>query len=173
MTTNRLLYIMGKVARQLIKSYITDFEKHDTDRINKTNGQVKFIWQVRNSGTWLYMYNEEDWAERLIERIDIYKSAGDSNIYYYYDRNKLRPIFESEARHIAQKHFELRQKHLQKNMSIRDVLNDAKSGIDKTESLYVKENIRVIMNRAESLLTAGYDENANYISSWKEFVENI
>lgn len=173
MTTTRLLYIMGKIARQLIKSYISDFEKHDTGRINETNGRVKFIWQVRDTGTWLYMYNEEDWAERLIERIDYYKDAGISNIYFYYDRNKLKPIFENEARFIAGKHFELRQRYLQKNLSIREVLNDTKSGIDKTDNLFVKENIQVIMNRAESLLTAGYEENANYISSWKDFTENI
>lgn len=173
MTTNRLLYIMGKIACQLIKSHMSDFEGHDTDQINKTNGQVKFIWQVRDAGTWLYMYNEEDWTERLIERIDYYKNAGISNIYYYYDRNKLKPIFENEARYIARKYFELRQKYLQNSMSIREVLDDAKSSIEKTDAPYVKENILIIVNRAESLLTAGYDEKANYISSWKEFAENI
>ena len=116
MKTNRLVIIMGKIARQLIKSnYISDFNTHDTSAIEKTEGKIRFIWQVRDTGTWLYLYNKQDWAERLIERIDYYKGAGISNIYYYYNKKKLVPIFESDVRFIAKKHIELRQKLLSTN----------------------------------------------------------
>ncbi|MDR1459495.1 MAG: hypothetical protein LBI60_04710 [Bacteroidales bacterium] len=113
MKTNRLLVIMGKIARQLITSnFVTDFTIHDTNTIKETGEKVRFIWQIRNTGTWLYMYNEQNWAERLIDRLDYYKSSGTSIIYYYYNKKKLVPIFESEVRDIAQKHIELKQKRL-------------------------------------------------------------
>ena len=115
MTTGRLLRVMGKIARQLIKSkFISDFIKHDTNTINETEAQVRFIWQVRDTGTWLYLFAEQDWAERLIERIDCYKSMGVSNIYYLYDKKKLVPIFENEVKDIAQKHIERREKNINK-----------------------------------------------------------
>jgi hypothetical protein len=102
---------MGRIARQLIKSiYITDFTTHDTNTINTVDGQVRFIWQVRDTGTWLYMYNEQDWAQRLIERIDCYKDMGVSNIYYYYNKKKLVPIFENDAIKIAEEHIKARKK---------------------------------------------------------------
>jgi hypothetical protein len=107
---------MGKIARQLIKSqYITDFTRHDTDSVNLTEGAIRFIWQVRKNGTWLYLYNEQEWESKLIERIDYYRQAGISNIYYLYDRNKLHPIFENEVRYLAQKRIEVRETKLSTN----------------------------------------------------------
>jgi hypothetical protein len=164
---------MGKIARQLIKSnFITDFTTHDANTINRTGGRVKFIWQVRNTGTWLYMYNEQDWAERLLERMNCYKSSGTCNIYYYYDKKKLVPLFENDVLSIAKKHFELRQKHILNNMSIKEVLEDAAlelSDKDKHINPLVKENILIVKKRAEHLLISGFDESANYISSWEEY----
>ncbi len=174
MTTNRLLRIMGKIARRLIKSnFVTDFTIHDANTINRTNGQVQFIWQVRSTGTWLYLYNEQDWAERLLERIDCYKNSGTCNIYYYFDKKKLVPIFENDVLSIAKKHIELKQKHLQNNMSVQEVLDDALSDLKKTDSLYVKERIQLVIDQAKTLLEKGYDANANYLTFWKEFSEHI
>ena len=172
-----LLKIMGKIAHQLITSnFITDFTKHDTDFIIKSQGAVRFIWQVRDTGTWLYPYNEWDWAKRLIERIDAYKSMGVSNLYYYYNRDKLVPVFESDVRIIAVKHEELRTKYHRENMSIKEVLIDVESELSamngSTHPL-VKENIQVIKSRVEHLLRSGYHEDANYISSWDEAAEKF
>ena len=167
-----LLKIMGKIVHQLITSnFITDFTKYDTDFIVKSQGAVRFIWQVRDTGTWLYPYNEPDWAKRLVERMDAYKSMGVSNLYYYYNRDKLVPVFEKDVRIIAAKHEELRTKYHQGNMSIKEVLIDVEFELSKmNDSInpHVKENIQIIKSRVEHLLTSGYHEDANYISSWDE-----
>jgi len=110
MTSRRLLHIMGKIARQLIKSqYIKDFTEHDAGFVSNTEGAVRFIWQVRDTGTWLYLYTEQEWEERLLERIDYYRQAGISNIYYTYDKQKLHPIFENEVKYLVKKRIEERK----------------------------------------------------------------
>lgn len=174
MTSKRLLHIMGKIAHRLIKSnFITDFTVHDANTIRRTNGQARFIWQVRNTGTWLYLFHEQDWAERLTGRMDCYKSSGTSNIYYYYNKRELVPLFESDALSMAKTHVELRQKHILNNMSIREALDDAVSALNRTDSPYVKEHIRVVTGRAKALLEKGYDANAGYIPSWEEYTGHI
>lgn len=110
MTTHRLLIIMARYANSLVKNYITDFTKHDTEAIKNKDAQVRFIWQVYEKGTHLYHFDQQDWEQILIERIDYCKQSGESNIYFYYNRKKLRLIFESEARKIAEERIKTRQK---------------------------------------------------------------
>jgi hypothetical protein len=91
----RLLGTMDLIAHKLITSiYITDFTKHDRKSIFESNAVRPFIWQVRNCGTWLYFIDEADWKMRLLDRMEIYKSSSDENLYYIFDGEEFFPAFE-------------------------------------------------------------------------------
>lgn len=59
-----------------------------------SEAQTPFIWQVRDTGTWLYFFDEADWKKRLSDRIEFYKSASHDNVYYYFDGEEFYPVFE-------------------------------------------------------------------------------
>lgn len=111
MKTHRLLIIMARYANMLIKGFHEDFTVIDTEAIKKRDSQVRFIWQVRDTGTWLYHFDEPGWEQRLLERINYYKG---NNIYFYYNKKKLRLIFESDVRKIAGERIKARQKKTNK-----------------------------------------------------------
>ncbi|MDR1502274.1 MAG: hypothetical protein LBT43_07455 [Prevotella sp.] len=108
--------IMQKIVRQLLtKEHQSHFSKSILPKLLTTGGQVRFIWQINSKGTWLYLYNSADWEQLLLDRIAEYRTQDVSNIYYYYNKQKLLPIFENEARFIAGKRIEAREKRLLTN----------------------------------------------------------
>jgi hypothetical protein len=92
----RLLGSMDRIAQKLIPSiYITDFTKHDRKAIVESKAQRAFVWQVRDSGTWLYFMDEDDWKKRLLEKMEIYKTfCSKENLYYLFDGEDFYPVFE-------------------------------------------------------------------------------
>ncbi|KAA6302839.1 MAG: hypothetical protein EZS26_001009 [Candidatus Ordinivivax streblomastigis] len=106
MTVYKLLDKMGEIARNLITSrHITDFTNHDTKSILDSNAKTPFIWQVRDTGTWLYFLNESDWKKRLLDRIESYKFLNHENLYFLYDGEKFCPIFLKTILEMASKEF--------------------------------------------------------------------
>ncbi|MBF0648702.1 hypothetical protein IR083_07705 [Dysgonomonas sp. GY75] len=119
----RLSILMQKIVRQLVcKENQSHFSNSILPLLLPTCGQVRFIWQINNQGTWLYLYDTADWEQTLLDRIAEYHAQDVSNIYYLYDRQKLLPVFENDVRHIAQKRIEARQKK-----SIKAECNDSGS----------------------------------------------
>jgi|GEM_PF-5278923 len=111
MKIHHLISLMRKIARQLVhKAHQTDFELVDVDNITPTNGEVRFIWQLRHTGTNLYLYTEQGWEERLLENINYFCTKDISNIYYLYNKKKLIPIFKNEVRHLAIQRIRARNK---------------------------------------------------------------
>jgi hypothetical protein len=97
-----LLGMMDVIANKLITSiYITDFATHDRKSIVENNAERPFIWQVRDSGTWLYFLNEPDWKKRIVGSIEIYKSSSKENIYYLFDGDEFYPVFEQTVLKMA------------------------------------------------------------------------
>ena len=91
----KLLGTMDLLAQKLIPSImITDFTVHDRKAITESNMNRKFIWQVRNSGTYLYFMDEPDWKKRLSERIESYKIMNKENLYYMYDGEDFYPVYK-------------------------------------------------------------------------------
>jgi hypothetical protein len=90
-----LLCMMDRIAQKLIASiYISDFTIHDRQQVSENNAQKPFVWQVRNSGTWLYFLDEPDWKKRLLERMDAFKCISKENLYYLFDGKDFYPVFE-------------------------------------------------------------------------------
>lgn len=111
----RLSFLMEKIVRQLVcKEYQPHFSKAVLPQLLPTGGNVRFIWQVNNKGSWLYLYTKPDWEQTLLDRITEYRSHDVSNIYYLYDKQKLLPIFENDVRYIARKRIEARQRKTSK-----------------------------------------------------------
>jgi hypothetical protein len=93
-TVYKLLGVMGEIARSLITSmYITDFTTHDTKAILDSNAKAPFIWQVRDTGTWLYFFSSPDWKKKLSERMEYYIKNNIENLYFIYDGEKFHPAF--------------------------------------------------------------------------------
>ncbi|MDR2085788.1 MAG: hypothetical protein LBP72_01300 [Dysgonamonadaceae bacterium] len=93
----RLLGTMDRIAQQLITSiYITDFTIHDRKAILESKAGRAFIWQVRNSGTWLYFTDEADWKLRLSKWIEFYQNASTENLYYHFDGKEFYPVFKKQ-----------------------------------------------------------------------------
>jgi hypothetical protein len=98
----RLLGIMDRIAQKLITSiYITDFTIHDRKSILESVTGRPFIWQVRNSGTWLYFLDGSDWKKRLQERMESFKSISKENLYYCFDGKEFYPVFEQTVLKMA------------------------------------------------------------------------
>jgi hypothetical protein len=103
-TVYKLLGMMGEIARSLIKSHlITDFTGYDTKSIMKSNAKVPFIWQVRDTGTYIYFFDNPDWRKRLLERIEDYKYLNHENLYFLYDGEKFHPVFLKTVLEMATK----------------------------------------------------------------------
>jgi hypothetical protein len=93
----RLLGVMDIIAHKLITSiFITDFTTHDRKTIVESKVQRPFIWQVRDSGTWLYFMDEENWKKRLLDRMEIYRNSSNENLYYLFDGKEFYPVFERQ-----------------------------------------------------------------------------
>jgi hypothetical protein len=89
-----LLRQMDVIARSLISSqFITDFTEYDAKSIFDGNAKVPFIWQVRDTGTWLYFLNNPDWKKQLPARIEFYEKNRIGNLYYMFDGEKFYPAF--------------------------------------------------------------------------------
>jgi hypothetical protein len=98
MSVCKLVGMMDFIARKLIASvYITDFTVHDRKSILESNAGRAFIWQVRKSGTWLYFLDEADWKKRLSDRMEVYKSSSNENLYYLFDGQEFYPVFEQKV----------------------------------------------------------------------------
>lgn len=98
---------MESIVNDLVKSYHSDFEIHDKAKLRK-NPNRSFFWQVRSTGTWLWLFPENieqlrnDLNFSTIEKIADGKEAwpisflamkewkrhyGSSARLYFYDRN--------------------------------------------------------------------------------------
>jgi hypothetical protein len=77
---NPLFLLLKPIADLKVKYYQADFYRHDN--IILQDNPDKFIWIVRDAGTWL-LIKQSDFAQNIIT------SYGDKEDYYFYDNGNL------------------------------------------------------------------------------------
>lgn len=68
MNREQLISKMTDIALETIKHYFTDFTAYDIPRITKVEQPVTYTWSVRDSGTWMFEY-ENGKQSRYVELI--------------------------------------------------------------------------------------------------------
>ena len=92
---NPLYQKLKIIADQKIKHYKTDFNYHDCLMIHRKK-PVKFIWMVRNTGTWNLTENNKFTQ-------DLLKSRDFSHEYYYINGMEIKRINQDQAQEILNK----------------------------------------------------------------------
>lgn len=103
MDKNRLIFLLHKIAcKYITSSYITDFLIHDIKTIYEKGIESGFIWQVRDTGTWLHRFCGENWQERALTYICHY-SENFPQHFFLFDGKKIRRITKEKAIEIVEK----------------------------------------------------------------------
>ena len=103
MNKRTLILLMHKIALKYItSSYITDFLIHDIKAIyedGEGDAECSFIWQVRNTGTWLHRFCGDDWESRTLVYLNNYPE--NTQHYFHYNRKRIRRITLKKALEIV------------------------------------------------------------------------
>ncbi len=93
MNREQLISKMTDIALETVKHYFTDFTAYDIPRITKVERPVIFTWAIRESGTWMFEY-EDGSPSKYIELIRS-QYEGDPSYKEYtiiYDGNKWKIV---------------------------------------------------------------------------------
>lgn len=97
---NPLYLKMEKIADQKIKYYKTDFNFYDCLILHRQN-PVRFIWMLRETGSWLITDNNK-WQNELISRVFKLNSGVFKHDYYYMTEGNIKKVTQQEANRINQ-----------------------------------------------------------------------
>lgn len=76
---------MLEYLNQITKHYKNDFLFHDSLQLGTKDFNTKFVWIVRECGTWLF-YGQDNWSTEIFNSL---KKSNENRLFFFWDGNKL------------------------------------------------------------------------------------
>ena len=94
---------MGNIVRWFVKNWQTDFDNYDVPNLLDAGEGTVFLWEVRETGTYLCIMNEETNEDSLLWFRAVIEAWPNSRFYRGTVGGKLKKISSAEATEIVRK----------------------------------------------------------------------